>query len=142
MAEPGVVAIGRNEGERLRLCLESVVGHAQAVVYVDSGSSDGSVELARSLGVEKAGWTILRIDAEMTLHDAAMNLTGDQRDEIVLWDQELDVEKLQRRLGLREPIIEVFSNDPRLADLVTLDSPAPKRRIATAQPGGSARDPV
>jgi GT2 family glycosyltransferase len=52
MAELGVVAIGRNEGERLRLCLESVVGHAQAVVYVDSGSSDGSVELARSLGVE------------------------------------------------------------------------------------------
>ena len=30
----------------------------------------------------------------------------------VLWDQELDVEKLQRRLGIREPIIEVFSNDP------------------------------
>jgi superfamily II DNA/RNA helicase len=50
----------------------------------------------------------------------------------VLWDQELDVEKLQRRLGLREPIIEVFSNDPRLKDLVTLDSPAPRRRIATA----------
>ena len=35
----------------------------------------------------------------------------------VLWNQELDVEQLQRRLGLREPIIEVFSNDPRLADL-------------------------
>jgi superfamily II DNA/RNA helicase len=50
----------------------------------------------------------------------------------VLWNQELDVEKLQRRLGLREPIIEVFSNDPRLADLTTLDSPAPKRRVATA----------
>jgi superfamily II DNA/RNA helicase len=48
----------------------------------------------------------------------------------VLWNQELDVEKLQRRLGLRAPIIEVFSNDPRLADLVTLDSPLPPRRIA------------
>ena len=44
----------------------------------------------------------------------------------VLWNQELDVEKLQRRLGFREPIIEVFSNDPRLADLTTLDSPAPR----------------
>src|SRR5207248_2314843 len=52
MADIGVVAIGRNEGERLRRCLESVVGRAKAVVYVDSGSSDGSVELARSLGVE------------------------------------------------------------------------------------------
>lgn len=48
----GVVAIGRNEGERLRLCLESVVGRVAAVVYVDSGSTDGSVELAHSLGVE------------------------------------------------------------------------------------------
>ncbi len=50
----------------------------------------------------------------------------------VLWNQELDVEKLQRRLGLRAPIIEVFSNDPRLTDLATLDAPAPRRRIANA----------
>jgi cellulose synthase/poly-beta-1,6-N-acetylglucosamine synthase-like glycosyltransferase len=48
-ATVGVVAIGRNEGERLRRCLESVQGLAQAIVYVDSGSNDGSVELGRSL---------------------------------------------------------------------------------------------
>jgi superfamily II DNA/RNA helicase len=48
----------------------------------------------------------------------------------VLWDQELDVEKLQRRLGMREPIIEVFSNDVRLANLVALDGPAPRRKTA------------
>ncbi len=35
----------------------------------------------------------------------------------VLWNQELEVERLQRRLGLRAPIVEIFSNDPRLADL-------------------------
>jgi superfamily II DNA/RNA helicase len=50
----------------------------------------------------------------------------------VLWDQELEVEKLQRRLGMREPIIEVFSNDPRLAELATLDGPAPKRKKVSA----------
>jgi superfamily II DNA/RNA helicase len=50
----------------------------------------------------------------------------------VLWNQELEVERLQRRLGMREPIIEVFSNDPRLADLESLDSPAPKRRVAAS----------
>jgi superfamily II DNA/RNA helicase len=50
----------------------------------------------------------------------------------VLWDQELDVEKLQRRLRMRVPIIEVFSNDPRLADLTTLDGPAPRRRAKSA----------
>lgn len=48
----GVVAIGRNEGERLRRCLESLSGRSPAIVYVDSGSTDGSVELARSLGAE------------------------------------------------------------------------------------------
>jgi len=42
----GVVAIGRNEGERLRACLHSVMGQAGTVVYVDSGSTDGSMEMA------------------------------------------------------------------------------------------------
>ena len=48
----GVVAIGRNEGERLRTCLESVAGFASKVVYVDSGSIDGSVGLADAMGIE------------------------------------------------------------------------------------------
>ena len=46
----GVVLIGRNEGERLRLSLESVLKLTDRVVYADSASTDGSVELARSLG--------------------------------------------------------------------------------------------
>ena len=36
---------------------------------------------------------------------------------LALWNEILDVERIQKRLGLRAPIIEVFSNDPRLADL-------------------------
>ena len=52
MNQLGIVIIGRNEGERLRRCLASVVGCEFAVVYVDSGSTDGSVELARAMGVE------------------------------------------------------------------------------------------
>lgn len=48
----GVVVIGRNEGERLQRCLSSLSGSADYLAYVDSGSSDGSVALARSLGVE------------------------------------------------------------------------------------------
>ena len=50
-ARLGVVVIGRNEGERLRRCLVSVLAQAPTVVYVDSGSTDGSVELATALGV-------------------------------------------------------------------------------------------
>jgi glycosyltransferase involved in cell wall biosynthesis len=48
----GVVVIGRNEGERLRKCLTSVQRVADRVVYVDSGSTDGSVAMARGMGLE------------------------------------------------------------------------------------------
>lgn len=48
----GVVVIGRNEGPRLEGCLISLIGSAQKVVYVDSGSTDNSVPMARKLGVE------------------------------------------------------------------------------------------
>lgn len=44
------MAIGRNEGQRLRRCLESATAQINEVVYVDSGSSDGSLELAAQLG--------------------------------------------------------------------------------------------
>lgn len=48
----GAVAIGRNEGERLRACLASLMGQVAHVVYVDSGSTDGSVAMAQSMGVQ------------------------------------------------------------------------------------------
>lgn len=52
----GIVVIGRNEGERLRQALQSVrrdasTGVERIVLYVDSGSTDGSLELAISMGV-------------------------------------------------------------------------------------------
>lgn len=48
----GIVAIGRNEGDRLKRCLESSVAQTDQVVYVDSGSTDDSVAFAESIGVE------------------------------------------------------------------------------------------
>ena len=48
----GVVIIGRNEGDRLRSCLESLGVANDPVVYVDSGSTDGSVKLALKNGTE------------------------------------------------------------------------------------------
>ncbi len=50
--QTGVVIIGRNEGERLRACIQSVLPQAARVVYVDSGSADQSVTLAQSLGCD------------------------------------------------------------------------------------------
>ena len=52
LSDVAVVAIGRNEGERLRRCLSSVAGQVGAIIYVDSGSTDGSVEMARAAGAE------------------------------------------------------------------------------------------
>jgi GT2 family glycosyltransferase len=52
MSDLGVVIIGRNEGERLRHCLESVAGRGCTIVYVDSNSSDGSVKLAEAMRAE------------------------------------------------------------------------------------------
>ena len=44
------VVIGRNEGARLLACLASLRGQVRRLVYVDSGSTDGSVEAARATG--------------------------------------------------------------------------------------------
>jgi glycosyltransferase involved in cell wall biosynthesis len=47
----GAVVIGRNEGERLKRCLTSL-SDAAALIYVDSASTDGSAQWARSQGAE------------------------------------------------------------------------------------------
>ncbi|MHB1929039.1 MAG: DEAD/DEAH box helicase [Acidimicrobiales bacterium] len=43
---------------------------------------------------------------------------------LVLWNEQLEVERVQRRLGLAMPVVEVFSNDPRLGDLRSWDPAA------------------
>ncbi len=48
----GAVVIGRNEGERLKRCLRSLVDDVSVLVYVDSGSVDGSVAFAQSVGAD------------------------------------------------------------------------------------------
>jgi len=40
---------------------------------------------------------------------------------LVRWDAELEVRKLMRRLGLKQPIVEMFSNDARLGNLIAWD---------------------
>ena len=62
-AEIGVVVIGRNEGQRLVCCLKSVLGKGFVVVYVDSGSTDGSISEASKLG---ANTLMLNLDIPFT----------------------------------------------------------------------------
>jgi len=52
MGSIGAVVIARNEGERLRRCLASIPDGVEQVVYVDSGSTDGSLEWAREQELE------------------------------------------------------------------------------------------
>jgi len=53
-----IVIIGRNEGDRLKRCFESVfrtsmniIGTSKNIIYVDSGSTDNSVLLAQNMGI-------------------------------------------------------------------------------------------
>jgi superfamily II DNA/RNA helicase len=47
---------------------------------------------------------------------------------LVLWNEELEIRRMLPRIGVQQPVVEMFSNDPRLADLTAWD-PA-----ATAEP--------
>jgi GT2 family glycosyltransferase len=68
------VVIGRNEGERLRRCLTSIVGEGAMVVYVDSGSTDGSAEMAQDLGV-----TVISLDMNLPFTAARARNAGFRR---------------------------------------------------------------
>ena len=65
------IAIGRNEGARLIACLESLGSQVRRVVYVDSGSTDGSVEAARG-----AGATVVSLDMSLPFTAARARNAG------------------------------------------------------------------
>src|SRR6476620_6984008 len=69
----GAVAIGRNEGGRLERCIATQSG-ASCVVYVDSGSVDGSTGLARRLGSE-----VVELDASSPFTAARARNAGIKR---------------------------------------------------------------
>ena len=74
MSKCGVVIIGRNEGQRLRRCLASVGAGGWDVVYVDSGSTDGSSDLARSMGA-----VVVDLDTSIPFSAARARNEGFQR---------------------------------------------------------------
>lgn len=70
----GVVAIGRNEGDRLILCLNSLkqnLPDAVPIVYVDSGSTDNSVIEAKARGI-----TVIELDMSIPFTGARARNAG------------------------------------------------------------------
>lgn len=65
------IAIGRNEGDRLRRCLASLAAEAIPVTYVDSGSTDDSLAIARA-----AGATIVELDTRVPFTAARARNAG------------------------------------------------------------------
>ena len=66
-----VVVIGRNEGERLVRCLQSLQRTGCPVIYVDSSSTDGSVETASTVGAK-----IIQLDLERPFTAARARAEG------------------------------------------------------------------
>lgn len=67
----GCIIIGRNEGERLIRCLNSVCEQFAIVVYVDSGSTDNSVESAVAAGAK-----VVELDMSLPFTAARARNTG------------------------------------------------------------------
>ncbi len=81
----GVVVIGRNEGERLRRCLQSVQRCDLPAVFVDSGSTDDSVAIAQSFG-----YTVIDLDLTVPFTAARARHEGYRR----LLDERPDLESV------------------------------------------------
>lgn len=67
----GVVVIGRNEGQRLVDCLESLISQVDHIVYVDSGSQDNSIQNAFERNVE-----VIKLDTSIPFTAARARNTG------------------------------------------------------------------
>ncbi len=67
----GIVIIGRNEGERLSRCISSAIRESRYVIYVDSGSTDNSIELAEQLGA-----TVVNLDLSIPFTAARARNAG------------------------------------------------------------------
>lgn len=103
------VVIGRDEGARLIACLASLAGQVRRVVYVDSGSGDGSVVAARSQGA-----TVVVLDPERPFTAARARNAGlselakDPPDYVMFLDGDT-----QLRDGFLTDALATFANRPK-----------------------------
>jgi GT2 family glycosyltransferase len=82
----GAVVIGRNEGQRLITCLDSLFGKVDVIVYVDSGSTDNSVREAQTRGIN-----VVALDLNIPFTAARARNSGAKK----LIDQYLSLKYIQ-----------------------------------------------
>lgn len=103
------IAIGRNEGERLIRCLRSLLPQVSRVIYVDSGSTDGSATRAAELGVE-----VVQLDMSVPFTAARARNAGlaqaGQARFIQFVDGDCEVEP-----GWIDTALNALASEPRLA---------------------------
>ncbi len=106
------------QGSREQALAEFTSGKIQALVATDVAARGLDID-----GVDVVVHYDLPEDHKAYLHRSGRTARAGNAGVAVtlsLWNEENSVRVLQKRLGLAQPIIEVFSNDPRLADLGTL----------------------
>jgi len=110
------------QGARERALVEFISGKVPVLVATDVA--------ARGIHVDDVDVVIHYDPAEdhkMYLHRSGRTARAGQSGVAVtlqLWNQENDIRVVQRRLGLDEPVVEIFSNDSRLSDLAGRDEPS------------------
>jgi len=80
-APVGAVIIGRNEGPRLIVGLKAAASQVDYIVYVDSGSTDGSTQLAREVGAD-----VVALDMSQPFTAARARNTGMAHLQVALAD--------------------------------------------------------
>jgi superfamily II DNA/RNA helicase len=115
-----------NQNQRQRALDAFQAGHPRVLVATDVA--------ARGIHVDDVDLVVhydLPNDHKDYLHRSGRTARAGAKGVVVtlsLWDQENLVRLLQRRIGISQPIVEVFSNDPRLADLAAWDPAAEDAR--------------
>jgi cellulose synthase/poly-beta-1,6-N-acetylglucosamine synthase-like glycosyltransferase len=107
------VAIGRNEGQRLVRSLASLQGRVNRIVYVDSGSTDGSVAQARAAGaevVELAPDTLFTVSRARNAGFFHLLETGDTPDLVQFIDGDCEVQP-----GWIETAVAFLEDHPDIA---------------------------
>ena len=105
--------------DKVKVAAAICCGANKALVFVRT--KRGADRLVEQLERERVRAAAIHGDLRQSSREKALeDFTAGRLHVLVATDvaaRGLDIERIQKRLGLRAPITEIFSNDPRLADL-------------------------